>query len=223
MLTGKRAFDGASAASVTAAILERPAPTVAGIAPANPSAMCARCWSASPPWRCSCFREVRSPFRLKRHRARPPRPLQRQRPPIRTSTDAKAKGLVWVDTNSKVYHKEGQFYGKTKRGQFMLAKRMLDCQNSFRAILKRSPTSSTAARSSTTAAVFDSPAARSEYAQTGFPIIAGLRPRWTRRGPPGRSPRLVAIRHAFYNLLEHRPDLLTVVMALHCIPDLAPE
>ena len=33
--------------------------------------------------------------------------------------DAKAKGLVWVNSSSKIYHKEGKFYGKTKRGQFM--------------------------------------------------------------------------------------------------------
>src|SRR6478752_2636896 len=33
--------------------------------------------------------------------------------------DAKAKGLVWVNTSSKIYHKDGQFYGKTKKGKFM--------------------------------------------------------------------------------------------------------
>ena len=33
--------------------------------------------------------------------------------------DAKAKGLVWVNASTKVYHKDGQFYGKTKQGQFM--------------------------------------------------------------------------------------------------------
>ena len=34
-------------------------------------------------------------------------------------TDAKAKGLVWVNLNSGVYRKDGELYGKTKHGKFM--------------------------------------------------------------------------------------------------------
>ncbi|HZC43013.1 MAG TPA: hypothetical protein VE195_02500 [Acidobacteriaceae bacterium] len=32
---------------------------------------------------------------------------------------AKSKGLVWVNTESKVYHKDGRYYGHTKQGKFM--------------------------------------------------------------------------------------------------------
>lgn len=34
---------------------------------------------------------------------------------------AKAKGMVWVNTESKVYHTGGKYYGNTKHGQFMSA------------------------------------------------------------------------------------------------------
>ena len=34
--------------------------------------------------------------------------------------DAKAKGMVWVNTKSKVYHKDdSRYFGKTKQGKFM--------------------------------------------------------------------------------------------------------
>lgn len=32
---------------------------------------------------------------------------------------AKSKGLVWVNTDSKVYHKDGRYYGNTRQGRFM--------------------------------------------------------------------------------------------------------
>jgi hypothetical protein len=35
-------------------------------------------------------------------------------------SDAKAKGMVWVNAKTKVYHQaDSQFYGKTKHGKFM--------------------------------------------------------------------------------------------------------
>jgi hypothetical protein len=34
-------------------------------------------------------------------------------------SDAKAKGMVWANENTKVYHKDDAQYGKTKHGKFM--------------------------------------------------------------------------------------------------------
>ena len=42
--------------------------------------------------------------------------------PTASSADiasAKSSGKVWVNLDSGVYHKSGQFYGKTKNGKFM--------------------------------------------------------------------------------------------------------
>lgn len=33
--------------------------------------------------------------------------------------NAKAKGLVWVNTGTGVYHKDGEYFGATKNGKFM--------------------------------------------------------------------------------------------------------
>ncbi len=38
-----------------------------------------------------------------------------------TKTPANAKGLVWINTDTGVYHKQGtRWYGKTKHGKYML-------------------------------------------------------------------------------------------------------
>jgi hypothetical protein len=50
--------------------------------------------------------------------------------------DAKAKGMVWANSNSKVYHKDDRYYGKTKNGEFMTE---ADAQKAGYHLAKSSP------------------------------------------------------------------------------------
>ena len=59
MLTGKRAFDGASTASVIAAILERPAPSVSEVAPAALNRVVGKCLAKDPDDRWQTARDLK--------------------------------------------------------------------------------------------------------------------------------------------------------------------
>ncbi len=59
MLTGNRAFDGSSAASVIAGILERPAPSIAAVAPPAFDRILARCLAKDPDERWQSARDIR--------------------------------------------------------------------------------------------------------------------------------------------------------------------
>ncbi len=50
--------------------------------------------------------------------------------------DAKSKGMVWVNLNTKVYHKPDAVYGKTKNGKFMTE---ADAQKAGARMAKTSP------------------------------------------------------------------------------------
>jgi Tol biopolymer transport system component/predicted Ser/Thr protein kinase len=64
MLTGKHAFDGASSASVIAAILERPAPSIADIAPPALDRVLKRCLEKDPDNRWQSARDLKAAFGL---------------------------------------------------------------------------------------------------------------------------------------------------------------
>ncbi|MCU1262889.1 MAG: hypothetical protein JWO80_5774 [Bryobacterales bacterium] len=60
MLTGKRAFDGKDAASVIAAVMERPAPSVAEVAPAALDRLLKRCLEKDPDDRWQSARDLKA-------------------------------------------------------------------------------------------------------------------------------------------------------------------
>jgi len=64
MLTGKHAFDGASPASVIAAILERPAPSIATVAPSSLDRLLQRCLAKDPDERWQSARDVKAALDL---------------------------------------------------------------------------------------------------------------------------------------------------------------
>ena len=67
MLTGQRAFDGSNPASVIAAILERDAPSVAGVAPPALERVLQTCLAKDPEERWQSARDVRRALELVNH------------------------------------------------------------------------------------------------------------------------------------------------------------
>src|SRR5712691_5663271 len=64
MLTGKRAFEGATPASIIAAILERPAPSVADVAPPALDRVLKRCLEKDPENRWQSARDLKAALEL---------------------------------------------------------------------------------------------------------------------------------------------------------------
>ncbi len=70
MLTGKRAIEGSSPASVIAAIIERPAPSIAGVAPAALDDVLKACLAKDPDERWQSARDLRTALDLVSQRTR---------------------------------------------------------------------------------------------------------------------------------------------------------
>ena len=52
-------------------------------------------------------------------KSQPASPSESAKPSDAEIAAAKAQGKVWVNLDTKIYHKSGRWYGKTKNGQFM--------------------------------------------------------------------------------------------------------
>jgi hypothetical protein len=76
-------------------------------------------WIASFALAALLFQGAALAFQAKDAPSRTAKTAATSAPSDKDIADAKTKGLVWVNTSTKVYHKDGEFYGKTKRGQFM--------------------------------------------------------------------------------------------------------
>ncbi len=78
--------------------------------------------SPPPPLRPQRLRQLRRAA-LRRQKPRPAKTASKAAATPAASdpqiASAKASGMVWVNTDSGVYHKGGRWYGKTKTGKFM--------------------------------------------------------------------------------------------------------
>ncbi|HBY62604.1 MAG TPA: hypothetical protein DEH78_22510 [Solibacterales bacterium] len=96
MLTGKRAFDGPSAASVIAAIMERPAPSIADVAPPALDRVLKKCLAKDPDRRWQSARDLKD--ELEWISVAPASPQQTAAPPPRSGSPARlafaAAGLL---------------------------------------------------------------------------------------------------------------------------------
>ncbi|HSP68782.1 MAG TPA: protein kinase, partial [Bryobacteraceae bacterium] len=93
MLTGKRAFEGSSPASVIAAIMERPAPSIADVAPPALDRVLTRCLEKDPDNRWQSARDLKSALELVTADMEPRASAGVSEPPASARRHA---GLAWA-------------------------------------------------------------------------------------------------------------------------------